>query len=67
MKNNYTEISKEDAKELYCKGNDVYICNDQREYWKLPAGYEYGSHAPITELFERSIPKCEGDVKFYKQ
>lgn len=66
MKNNYTEISKEDAKELYCKGDDVYICNDNRKYWKLPASYEYSSHAPASELFERSIPQYEGGIKFYK-
>lgn len=66
MKNNYTEISREDAKDLYCKENDVYICNDKRKYWKLPASYEYSSHAPTTELFERSVPRYEGDVKFYK-
>lgn len=66
MKSNYTEISKEEAKELYCKGNNIYIRNDERKYWKLPASYEYSSHAPITELFERSIPQYEGDVKFYR-
>ena len=63
----YTKISKEEAKELYCKNNDIYICSNKRKYWKLPASYEYSSHAPITELFERSVPKYEGDVKFYKR
>ena len=68
MKNNYMEITREEAKEIYCKGNNVYICNDKRKYWKLPASYEYkySSHAPISELFERSIPKYEGETKFYK-
>ena len=66
MKNNYTEITREEAKEIYCKGNNVYICNDKRKYWKFPASYEYSSHAPISELFERSIPKYEGKTKFYK-
>lgn len=63
----YTKISKEEAKELYYKNNDIYICSNKRKYWKLPASYEYSSHAPITELFERSDPKYEGDVKFYKR
>lgn len=66
MKNNYAEITREEAKEIYCKGNNVYICNDKRKYWKLPSSYEYSSHAPISELFERSIPKYEGKTKFYK-
>ena len=66
MKNNYTEISKEEARNLYCKGDNIYICNKRRKYWKLPASYQYSSHAPVTELFERSIPKYEGDTKFYK-
>lgn len=66
MKNNYMEITREEAKEIYCKGNNVYICNDKRKYWKLPVSYEYSSHAPISELFERSIPKYEGETKFYK-
>ena len=66
MKNNYMEITREEAKEIYCKGNNVYICNDKQKYWKLPASYEYSSHAPISELFERSIPKYEGETKFYK-
>ena len=67
MKNNYTEISIEEAKELYCNGNNkIYICNNKRKYWKLPESYQYSSHAPDTELFERSIPKSEGDTKFYK-
>ena len=66
MKNNYMEITREEAKEIYCKGNNVYICNDKRKYWKLPASYEYSNHAPISELFERSIPKYEGETKFYK-
>lgn len=66
MNNNYTEITREEAKELYCKGNNIYICNNSRKYWKLPASYEYGSHAPAEELFSRSIPFGEGETRFYK-
>ena len=66
MKNNYTEISKEEARNLYCKGDNVYVCNNRRKYWELPASYQYSSHAPVTELFKRNIPKYEGDTKFYK-
>lgn len=66
MENKYTEISKEEAKELYRKGNNVYLCNNVRKYWKLPASYEYNSHATEDELFNRSIPLSEGEAKFYK-
>lgn len=66
MKNKYIEITREEAKELYCKGNNVYICNNVRNYWKLPASYEYSSHAPIEELFNKSIPFGEGETRFYK-
>lgn len=67
MPGNYTAITKSEAKELYRKGTDVFICNDKRHYWKLPASYEYSSHAPTEELFERSIPCGEGDTKFYRK
>ena len=67
VKYNYTEISKEEAKELYRNSNDIYICNNRRKYWRLPASSEYSSHAPITELFERSVPKYEGNTSFYIQ
>ena len=66
MENNYTEITREEAKNLYCKGNSIYICNNSRKYWKLPESYEYSSHAPAEELFNRSIPTGEGETKFYK-
>ena len=66
MERTYIEITREEAKEFYCKGDNVYICNDKREYWKLPVSYEYNSHAPVEELFNRSIPNYEGETKFYK-
>lgn len=60
------EITREEAKNMYCKGKNVYISTNNRTHWKLPASYEYGSHAPAEELFYRSIPQYEGKVKFYK-
>lgn len=60
------EITKKEAKELYCNGKNVYITTINRTHWKIPASYEYGSHAPVEELFNRSVPKYEGKVKFYK-
>lgn len=63
----YTEITKDEAKIAYCKGDDVYVSTDKRKYWKMPASYDYGSHAPIETLFHRSIPNLEGDVMFFKR
>ena len=62
---NFIEISREDAKSKYCKCERVWVTTNAREYWKLPAIYEYGSHAPACELFHRSIPDNEGEVKFF--
>lgn len=62
----YIEISKEEAIQLYCKCEDVFICNDKRKFWKMPKSYEYSSHEPEKNLFFRSIPSGEGDTKFYK-
>lgn len=61
-----TKITREEAKNIYCKGENVYITTNSREYWKIPASYEYGSHAPAEELFNSSIPQYEGNVEFYK-
>ena len=63
---NFMEISKDEAKELYCKYKDVYVDTDERTKWKLPPSREYASHAPIEELFYRGIPTYEGNVIFYK-
>lgn len=65
MERKYIEITEAEAKEIYCKGGNVYISNINRSYWKIPASYEYGSHAPAEELFYRSCPKWEGENKFY--
>ena len=65
----YIEITKDEAKEIYCHSYNeyarVYLCNNQREFWKMPASYEYGSHASGSELFYRSIPWGEGETKFF--
>ena len=61
----YTLISAAMAKELYCHGRSVYITTDKRSLFRLPASYEYGSHAPAEELFYRSIPDSEGEVRYY--
>lgn len=67
MKEKYIEITESEAKALYCKGEKVYICNDKRNFWKLPASYEYSSNASAEGLFYRSVPRCEGNVRFYKK
>ena len=61
----YTLISAAMAKKLYCHGHYVYITTDKRSLFRLPASYEYGSHAPAEELFYRGIPAYEGEVRFY--
>ena len=66
MENRYVEITKAEAKTVYCNCERVCISTDARELWKLPASYEYGSHAPVEELFYRSIPEHEGKVRFFK-
>lgn len=66
MEKIYIEITKEEAKKLYCKSEKVYVTTNTRTHWKLPASGEYGSHAPAEELFYRSIPEYEGDVKFFR-
>lgn len=59
------EITKEQAKEEYIKGTNVYVTTDKRTMWKMPASYQYASHAPASELFYRSLPKYEGTVRFF--
>ena len=66
MDKKYIEITETEAKKIYCKGENVYISNNKKNYWKLPASYEYGSHAPADKLFDRSIPEYEGINKFYR-
>ena len=72
MEKNFVEITMEEAKNLYCKCEKIYITTSGtkvwkgRTYWKIPASGEYSSHAPIEELFYRGIPNNEGNVRFFK-
>lgn len=66
MEAKYIEITKEEAKIIYCNCEKVYVTTDERKMWRLPTSYEYNSHAPIEELFYRSIPEYEGKVRFFK-
>ena len=61
----FSETTKAEAKLIYCSGLPVYVSTTYRKYWQLPPSSAYGSHAPIQELFERSIPKYEGKVSFF--
>lgn len=65
MERKFVEITKEKAKELYCKCEKVYVSTSRRSNWKIPESREYSSHAPAEELFNRGIPKYEGEVKFF--
>lgn len=62
----YLQITEEEAKKMYCEGHKVYVTTNKRTHWKMPSSYEYCSHAPAEELFNRSIPKYEGGVGFFK-
>lgn len=66
MTKQHIEITKEEAKKEYCKGNNVYVSNEKRNFWKLPASYEYSSHESAESLFYRSLPEYEGKNTFYK-
>ena len=66
MEKNYIEITEAEAKEIYCKGGQIYITNNRRNFWRVPCSYEYGSSAPVEVLFKRSIPEYEGETKYFK-
>ena len=66
MENKFVEITKAEAKKIYCTCGKVYVSNNVRNFWKLPASSEYSSHAPAEELFYRSIPEYEGETRFFK-
>ena len=59
------QVTREKAQELYESGASVYVTNDMRSNWKMPASYEYSSHAPAKELFNRSEPKFEGENRYF--
>ena len=61
----YIEISEEEAKELYCKGDQVYFTSRTKTFWQLPASYEFASLVPAEQLFYRLISSGE-ETKFYK-
>ena len=62
----YIEISEEEAKELYCKGDKVYITNRMKTMWKMPATYEFNSLVPAEQLFYRLLSSGGNETKFYK-
>lgn len=51
----YEWITKEEAKEIYCKGGQIYTSEDGVNFPRVPSSGEYGSHASTEELFYRSI------------
>ena len=65
QKREYTEITEAEAKEIYCKGEQIYITNDKREFWRVPCSVEYGSHESTEQLYYRSIPKREGQNRYF--
>ena len=63
----YIEIPINVAITAYGLGKDIYVCTDHRNFWKLPATYEYSSHAPASELFYNGLPFNEGAIRFFKK
>lgn len=61
----HKEITEAEAKEIYCKGGQIYITNDKREFWRVPCSGEYGSHETTEQLYYRSIPKGEGQNRYF--
>lgn len=62
----FEEITAQAAFRRYCHSQSVYITTARRKLWRLPASYEFGSHAPASELFFRCVPDNEGEVKYFK-
>lgn len=58
----YVEITEAEAKEIYCKGGQIYTSEDGKEFYRVPCSYEYGSTLPAEQLFYRST---NGDKGFY--
>ena len=61
----YIEITELEAKGIYCGGEQIYITNDKREFFRVPCSGDYGSHAPAEVLYTRSVPTHEGKIKFF--
>lgn len=61
----YIEISKDEAIQLYCNGTDIFICDNQRQFWCLPKSYEYSSNEPAEKLFLEAylLKKTQGFIK----
>lgn len=66
IENRFVKITEDEAKNLYCHTENVYVSTNKREYWQLPPSYYYASHASNESLFYRSIPEYEGTVEFFK-
>ena len=60
----YEWITKAEAKEIYCNGEQIYISEDGINFHKVPSSDSYGSHATTEELFYRSI---SGSKNLYKK
>lgn len=61
----FKSITKEEAKNLYCKCRVIYV-KYNNEMRKIRESGEYGSHAPIEVLFYRSIGYYK-DLDFYTE
>lgn len=64
IKMTYIKITEAEAKENYCKGEQIYTSENGADFYRVPLSYEYGSHAPVEVLYNRSIRKTD-KTKFY--
>lgn len=51
--------NREIAKEAYCQGMRIWVDGKYGQI-RLPNSWEYGSHAPAFELFNRSVEQVVG-------
>ena len=54
-----TSVARNEAREAYCKGKDVWV-NDAYGRVQLRPSWDYCSHASREELFARSIEQSVG-------
>ena len=47
------------TKEAYCQGMRIWVDGKYGQI-RLPNSWEYGSHAPASELFNRSVEQVVG-------
>lgn len=57
-------VTENEAKVAYCKGSRIWVDGEYGQT-RVPASWEYGSHAPAAELFYRGVCHCRGHYMEY--